>query len=229
MLANFLLSPPGLLKINNVDSFFPSWLAKAYNDLYVTDLNDVISDPVPVTESPVSDPTLEKEPQVPDFGDFPDSLESLANNRIHLNRLLGLSNLYYIDPDDREITQELISVRRSIAYLINDAPENTLESLWSTELGERYWALVRSGIQSEPLAPVDSSIRDAAVSKLSPDHNGGFGQPGSINAFLVCMIYFAPGTLTVPDAQSKIPSWLYPQYDAIYGNPNVSLEHPYCP
>ena len=44
-----------------------------------------------------------------DFGDFPNSLKELVNNRIQLNRMLGLSNLYYIDPEDEEILKELES------------------------------------------------------------------------------------------------------------------------
>ena len=42
-------------------------------------------------------------PLQPDFGQFPDTLQELVGNRIQLNRLLGLSNLYYIDPEDQEI------------------------------------------------------------------------------------------------------------------------------
>ena len=83
----------------------------------------------------------------PDFGPFPSSLEDLVVDRIHLNRLLGLSNLYYIDPEDQEIASELINLRSSLANLINSTPESELERLWSTDFGDRYWSLVRSGIQ----------------------------------------------------------------------------------
>ena len=34
MIANFLLSPPGLLTVNNIDQFFPAWLCNAYKELY---------------------------------------------------------------------------------------------------------------------------------------------------------------------------------------------------
>ena len=36
---------------------------------------------------------------------------SAFEDRIFLNRILGLSNLYYIDPEDKEILQELRDVR----------------------------------------------------------------------------------------------------------------------
>ena len=47
-------------------------------------------------------PASPAQPAAPDFGAFPSSLQELVGNRIHLNRILGLS-IYYIDPEDREI------------------------------------------------------------------------------------------------------------------------------
>ena len=90
----------------------------------------------------------------PDFGVFPSTLQELVGNRIQLNRLLGLSNLYYIDPEDKEILQELRQVRFLIEA-IERCPESELEGLWATDLGDRYWALVRSGIQKEALTPAE--------------------------------------------------------------------------
>ena len=49
MLANFLLSPPGLLRINNAQQFFPAWLAAAYRELY-----EVVA---PVVATPASQPS----------------------------------------------------------------------------------------------------------------------------------------------------------------------------
>ena len=94
--------------------------------------------------------------------------------------------------------------------------ENQLEQLWSTELGDRYWALVRSGIQKEQLSEKDTSIRQNAINKLNPSSGGGFGSPGALNAFLITMIYFLPGSMQVDDAEQKIPSWLLPHYRQIF-------------
>ena len=69
------------------------------------------------------------------------------SNRIQLNRMLGLANLYYIDPEDQEILNELLKLRRDFAIAIDKCPESELESLWDSDLGERYWAIVRSGVQ----------------------------------------------------------------------------------
>ena len=77
----------------------------------------------------------------PDFGQFPATLQELVGNRIQLNRLLGLSNLYYIDPEDQEILQELREVRLALIVAIEQCPEHQLESIWASDLGDRYWAL----------------------------------------------------------------------------------------
>lgn len=206
MIVNFLLSPPGLLKINNIDSFFPSWFCDIYFDLYSNNQSNA--------DSPL--PKQDESPDAPDFGPFPQSLQDLIANRIHLNRLLGLSNLYYIDPDDVEIRNELQQVRTSLASLIKHAPEASLEQFWSSDFGDRYWSLVRSGIQKESLSGVDAAIKEESVQALNPDNGGGFGKPGSLNSFLIAMMYFLPGTMQVPEPGSKLPSWLLSSYISVF-------------
>ena len=55
-------------------------------------------------------------------------------NRIQLNRLLGLSNLYYIDPEDEEILNELRQVRMSLIEAIERCPEQELERIWEIRI-----------------------------------------------------------------------------------------------
>ena len=212
MLANFLLSPPGLLTINNVDQFFQPWFSSAYQELYL-DRNS--SQPIPEQQT-VTTPPLSDVPPAPDFGPFPSTLQELVSNRLQLNRLLGLSNLYYIDPEDREIANELIDLRRNLVDAISLCSESELEQLWATELGERYWALVRSGVQKESLTPQDEDRKQKAVACLNPQLGGGFGKPGALNAFLIVMVYFMPGSMKVDDADQKLPAWLVPAYQEIF-------------
>ena len=129
-------------------------------------------------------------PEKIDFGDFPASIRDLVANRLHLNRLLGLSNLFYIDPEDEEIKSELLQLRSNFAQIIFSCPEVDLEKYWSTDLGERYWSLVRSGIQSCDLSVGDMSLKQRAVEILNPSSDGGTNSPNSTNAFLVAMMYF---------------------------------------
>ena len=218
LIANFLYSPPGLLRINNPQANLPQWLLSDYQSLYET----VPSMPPSPVEAPAVG-ALQQTQQVPatdlpqpDFGIFPSTLQELLANRIQLNRLLGLSNLYYIDPEDQEILQELRQVRLSFIGAIERCPESELEQLWSTDIGDRYWALVRSGIQKEALTPAEENKKHMVTQALNSEAGGGFGKPGAVNAFLIAMALFEPGKMRVEDAESKLPRWLFPQYQQVF-------------
>ena len=144
------------------------------------------------------------------------ALQELVGNRIQLNRLLGLSNLYYIDPEDKEICHELRQVRFSLIEAIERCPEDQLESIWATDLGDRYWALVRSGIQKEAMTPAEEQKKHMVTQKLTPEAGGGFGSPGAINAVLMAMMLFEPGTMKINGAEQKLPTWLLPSYQQIF-------------
>jgi len=227
LIALFLVSPPGLFKVANASAVLPTWLYLSYQELYETPSKQQAvskSQTVLGSSKPAAVQTLGDFGSVPDpdFGIFPNSLDDLVGNRIQLNRLLGLSNLYYIDPEDREIAQELLSLRRSLAELIKRSPEPSLEAIWATDLGDRYWALVRSGVQNEPLNSIDQALLDESTRMLSSDNGGGFGTPGAINALLVAMMFFKPGSMRVEAAEQKLPGWLLSGYQGVYEQPAVA-------
>lgn len=221
LLAAFLLSPPGLLKVANVERQLPSWLANAYKHMYESAQLVTLGGDAPRSQASGSSPNSAALPN-PDFGAFPESLEALVGNRIQLNRLLGLSNLYYIDPEDQEICQELLELRRSLAGLIEVASEQDLERIWATDFGDRYWALVRSGVQKEALAAADQQIKDRATNQLNPNAGGGFDRPGALRALLVAMMFYAPGSMRVEAPEQKLPSWLLSSYRQVFEEAQAS-------
>ena len=208
LIAVFLYSPPGLMEVANPHQNMPAWLSKSYLDLYSKSQHSSLPTPVVPQQQPASDAM--------GFGPFPSSLHDLVANRIHLNRILGLSNLYYIDPEDREICQELLEVRTQLVHLISLAPEVELESIWSGDFGDRYWSMVRSGIQREARSSEDEKHFQNSVQRLNPAQGGGFGVPGATNSFLIAMLYFQPGTMQVADAENQVPSWLFDNYIQIF-------------
>ena len=109
-------------------------------------------------------------------------MKELVSNRLQLNRLLGLSNLYYIDPEDREISAELIELRRHLVDAISRCPEVELEQLWATELGGVI-GLLFDLVCKKPLGPEDEERKQRAVTFLNPQAGGGFGNPGALNVF----------------------------------------------
>lgn len=213
VIANFLLSPPGQFRILNPESHLPAWLVPAYRSLY--EQGQIPLQPAPAVPVP---PSVQPAPAVPqpDFGAMPATLAELVQNRLQLNRLLGLSNLYYIDPEDAEIRDELMQMRRALARLILAADEAALHPLFAGDFGDRYWALVRSGIQKEGLSAEDQQLKQQVTTALSPAQGGGFGRPGAVKAFLVAMVYYMPGTMQVEQADQKLPGWLLPGYQQVF-------------
>lgn len=215
IIANFLFSPPGLFRISTPEIWMPNWLLFDYKALYENQPTaEFISSPEVPSES-----LPEMALPTPDFGPFPTSLQELVGNRIQLNRILGLSNLYYIDPEDTDILNELLVLRRQFARAIEVCSESDLERLWATDLGDRYWALVRSGVQVEVMSSEDQSLKSNAADRLSPSKGGGFSTPGAVNSFLISMLFYLPGTMKVDDASNKIPSWLLEGYNEVFAKP----------
>lgn len=208
LIANFLFSPPGQLRIANPQANLPGWLLPGYLALYEQGTT------VPAAPAAMAPPPAQ--PAAPDFGALPSSLEEFTANRIQLNRLLGLSNLYYIDPEDQEIQQELRQLRLQLAQLLLQCPEQDLERHFQSDFNDRYWALVRSGVQKEPLASAEQQLREQVTQRLQPAQGGGFGTPGALNAFLVAMTLFEPGSMQVDQPQQKLPGWLLQGYHDVF-------------
>ena len=214
LLANFLFSPKDRLKIQTPEQSLPAWFVQIYRNLY-EDNNATNASPSEVNSSQSISTTQQE-----DLTKFPESLQELVENKIQLNRMLGLSNLYYIDPEDQEILDELLEVRRSFANAIDRCNEDSLESIWVNHLQDRYWSMVRCGIQSQPISEVDEQIKQSAVKKLTPGLGGGFDKPGSTNALLIALLYFEPGSMTVNEPHKNIPSWLKANFDEVFMQPN---------
>ena len=176
MIAAFLLSPPGTLTISNPETKMPAWLLPTYRQVYEV---------TPPAEAPVITPSP------------PSTLQEFAASRIQLNRLLGLSNLYYIDPEDQEIRQDLQGLRMILCQLILDCPPQELDGLFQPDLADRYWALVRSGIQSEAILPAEETIKDFALS-----------QPNDLRSLLVALCYQQPSPSILDQVPIDVPGWL---------------------
>ena len=76
-------------------------------------------------------------------------------------------NLYYIDPSDRSITEELRQIRRQLAdFWLSTAPEQ-LQSFYQSDLGLASEKLVSSDIKKEPLNLSEETFVKHLASELS--------------------------------------------------------------
>ena len=119
LLALFPFFPPDQLKVEDASSKLPGWLYTLYSSRY---------------EAPQAAPSPTSSTGQLGFDD-----------RIFLNRVLGLSNLYYIDPEDKEILQELREVRLQTIQLMLSVGRDELGRQFQSDFGDRFWAMAQSG------------------------------------------------------------------------------------
>ena len=132
-------------------------------------------------------------------------------DRIFLNRILGLSNLYYIDPEDQEILKELREVRLQTTELMLSVGREELARQFQADFGDRFWAMAQSGVQKENLDAKEVEQRDAMQQWLSQTPNS-LHQDGGIQSFAAVLLFNAPGSVRLADPDSNLPSWFTDGY-----------------
>jgi len=175
--------PPGKLKVEDAPAKLPDWLLEIYRRRY---------EPASARGS---------EP-----GELSTSGQPSFDDRIFLNRILGLSNLYYIDPDDQEILQELRQVRLQTIDLLLSSTREALGQHFSSDFGDRFWAMAQSGVQKEPLDAHEAAQRDAIQTWLSTTPNS-LHQEGGIQRFAAALLFSVPGSITLADPERNLPAW----------------------
>lgn len=192
LLSIFPLFPPDQLKVDDAASKLPGWLYSIYKDRY--EFN--------ATSSHQSGQSSESSGH-PSF-----------NDRIFLNRILGLSNLYYIDPEDQEILNELREVRLQTVDLILNVNKEELGRQFLSDFGDRYWAMAQSGIQKITLNTIESQKRDALQHWLSTTPNS-LHQEGGIQRFAAVLLFNPPGSVQIANPAQNLPQWFLEGYNRL--------------
>jgi hypothetical protein len=184
LLALMPFYPPNQLKVEDAAAKLPSWLLPLYQQRY----DAQASAPAAAVQAsiPTGDPSFE--------------------DRIFLNRMLGLSNLYYIDPEDQEILQELRQVRLQTVQLLLGVSREELGRRFAADFGDRYWAMAQSGVQKEPLNANEVAQRDAIQTWLSTTPNS-LSQEGGIQRFAAALLFNQPGSVALANPEQNLPAW----------------------
>ena len=185
LLALFPFFPPNQRKVEDAASKLPSWLHALYAARYESSEQSQ-----PLT-SPAGHPAFE--------------------DRIFLNRILGLSNLYYIDPEDREILQELREVRLQTVHLMLSIGRDELGRQFQADFGDRFWAMAQSGLQKENLDANEIQQRDAIQQWLSQTPNS-LHQDGGIQRFAAVLLFNPPGSVRLAEPDRNLPAWFVDGY-----------------
>jgi len=178
LLALMPFYAPLKLRVDDAAAKLPAWLLELYQRRYEPAI------------APATTPSGQ-----PSFDD-----------RIFLNRMLGLSNLYYIDPEDQEILEELRQVRLATVQLLLGCEREELGRHFCADFGDRYWAMAQSGVQKEPLNPQESQQRDAVQAWLSSTPNS-LHQEGGIQRFAAVLLFSNPGTVRLNEPERNLPAW----------------------
>ena len=185
LLALFPLFPPSQLKVEDAAAKLPSWLHNLYTARYEA------SAPEPTSTSHSGQPAFE--------------------DRIFLNRVLGLSNLYYIDPEDREILEELREVRLQTIQLMLSTRSDELGRQFQSDFGDRFWAMAQSGLQKERLDANEIQLRDEIQQWLSNTPNS-LHEDGGIQRFAAVLLFSQPGSVRLADPDRNLPAWFSEGY-----------------
>ena len=185
LLALFPFFPPNQLKVEDAAAKLPTWLHTIYATRY------------------------EASEELTPSGSASGHLG--FEDRIFLNRILGLSNLYYIDPEDQEILQELREVRLQTIQLILSVGRDELGRQFQSDFGDRFWAMAQSGLQKEQLDAIEIQQRDAIQQWLSHTPNS-LNQEGGIQRFASALLFNPPGSIRLADPDQNLPAWFMDGY-----------------
>jgi hypothetical protein len=185
LLALFPFFPSTQLKVEDAAAKLPGWLHTLYAARYEP------FEPSSTSSSPKGNPAFE--------------------DRIFLNRVLGLSNLYYIDPEDQEILQELREVRLQTVQLMLSIGREELGRQFHSDFGDRFWAMAQSGVQKESLDAKEIQQRDAIQQWLSQTPNS-LHQDGGIQRFASVLLFNLPGNIRLADPDRNLPAWFMDGY-----------------
>jgi hypothetical protein len=186
LLATMPFYPSGSMTVEDAISKLPEWLYQIYCKRY--------------EETNISKGGAESEAQKNN------NLTVGFSNRIFLNKILGLSNLYYIDPEDQDIVQELREIRLQCIELILKASLQELSENFLSDFGDRYWAMAQSGIQKEPLTPKETLQREGIQKWLTTTSNS-LNQDGGLQRFIAILLFTQPGSIQLANPEENLPRW----------------------
>ncbi|XZN93587.1 MAG: glycosyltransferase [Microcoleus sp.] len=186
LLAAMLYFPPGTMRIPEARNRLPQWLIGDYEQVF---------EPETAVNSESSSDLLAQHIQSPQF----------------VNQLLGCVNLYRIDSSDASVVLELRQLRRQLAdFWLTVGPEK-LATLYQGEVRKAYQAILGCGLQTEPMSEAEQQFLQQ-LTEISK----GLVHPQAINALLGAMLYFVPGKMRIPDANTRLPKWLFDDYDRVF-------------
>ncbi|NER01425.1 MAG: glycosyltransferase, partial [Okeania sp. SIO3C4] len=218
LLGAMLYFPPSKMLVRDAKNRLPQWLIDDYKQIFESrevaeKLEKTFKSKSPHLPENYSVTTAEVKPEknVVLTANQTDDLD--ISQQKFINQLLGSVNLYYIDPSDESVVQELRQIRKQMAdFWINLEPQK-LENFYLDEMGKGYQALLNSKIQNQSLIESEQEFLQQLAAQLSQ----GIEAPKAINYLLAAMLYCRSEQLRIEDI-TKLPNWLLEDYQKFAGN-----------
>lgn len=198
LMAVMLYSQPGKMLVRDAVNRLPAWLLPDYQRLFEN--ADAIAQIKQTLATTQTQPTSVNSPQVtPNI--------TAVDVSTFVNRLIGCVKLFNIDPTDTNITVELRQLRWQFAQFWLNLPEQKLEEMYQSPLGDGYRSLLNSRLQNEMLTQHEWDFLQQVGTYLRQ----GLDTPRSLNYLMVAMLYYRPEQLQIKDL-SRLPSYLQRDY-----------------
>ncbi|RQH49055.1 methyltransferase domain-containing protein [Okeania hirsuta] len=217
-LGAMLYFPPSKMLVRDAKNRLPQWLIEDYKQIFESrevahKLEKAFKSKSPHLSENYSVTTAEVRPEknVVLTANQTNNLD--ISQQKFINQLLGSVNLYYIDPSDESVVQELRQIRKQMADFWINLEVQKLETFYLGEMGKGYQALLSSKIQNESLIESEQEFLRQLAAQLSQ----GIEAPKAINYLLAAMLYCRSEQLRIEDI-TKLPHWLLEDYQKFVGN-----------
>ncbi len=146
LIAAMLYYVPGKMLVRDAEKRLPHWLIKDYKTVFE------------------NQQALEKVEQTLASAQVKSTPETLSPNHPNLNtqafqnRLQGCLNLYYIDPSNSSVVEELRQIRRQLAEFWLNLSESELESVAQSSVGKCFKLFDQSDFIREPLTQAEQEF-----------------------------------------------------------------------
>ena len=236
LLAVMPYCAPGRMRLENPLTSLPPWLQAEYGHCFDPELLRLTPPPPGLLQPAAASPNLtttalaeptEDQDQLPPPAPTPttwteplpvvgelrgDEAFSRFQDSDFTDRMVGLINLFRLDPDDPEVIGELERLRRLLAQVWLDVSPASLEALYRSPMGMVYRELLASDFGALP-TPAQDQGNVHALTEAAGDQE----HPAMAQALLAVMPFHPQGRMRLGSGQDRLPVWLRDEFAALSG------------
>ncbi|MGC9524185.1 MAG: glycosyltransferase [Limnospira sp.] len=198
LMVVMLYCQPGKMLVRDALNRLPGWLYPDYQRIFenaeaIAQIQQVV--------------TAQQQPK-------PQIAEELSPAAIQLdhsqfiNRAIGCTKLFHIDPTDAGIATELRQLRWKMAHFWLNLPDEQLEKTYDRDMGDAYRSLLYSRLQQELLTQQEWDF----LQNLAAYLRRGLEVPRSIHYLMAAMLYYRPEQIQIQNP-SQLPARLRQDYE----------------